>query len=78
MIDYQTFCQIRQMRDQDKLSVGQIARAHSIERATVRKWIGRLRYERRKSAAKPRGSKLDTYKGIIVRLLNTVPRHANP
>ena len=73
MIDYQTFCQIRQMRDQDKLGVGQIARALSLERATVRKWIGRPRYERRKSAAKPRGSKLDTYKGIIVRLLNTYP-----
>ena len=73
MIDYPTFCQIRQMRDQDKLGVGQIARALSLERATVRKWIGRPRYERRKSAAKPRGSKLDTYKGIIVRLLNTYP-----
>ena len=46
MIDYQTFCQIRQLRDQDKLSVGQIARALSLERATVRKWIGRPRYER--------------------------------
>jgi hypothetical protein len=73
MIDYQLYCQIRQMRDQEKMSVGQIARALGIERKTVRKWMGRTKFERRQSAEKPRGSKLDAFKGTILRLLHTYP-----
>jgi transposase/DUF971 family protein len=73
MIDYQLYCQIRQMRDQEKMSVGQIARALGIERKTVRKWMGRPKFERRQPAEKPRGSKLDAFKGTILRLLHTYP-----
>jgi transposase len=76
MIEYQIYCQIRHLRDQDKLSITQIADALSIERSTVRKWLGRTKYERRRGAITPRGSKLDTYKGVIVRLLNTYPYSA--
>jgi len=76
MIEYQIYCQIRQLREQDKLSITQIAAALAIERSTVRKWLGRAKYERRRGAIKPRGGKLDTYKGVVVRLLNTYPYSA--
>lgn len=75
MIDYQCYCQIRHLREQDRLSITQIAAALSLERATVRKWLGRAKYERRRSPL-PRGSKLDPVKGVIVRLLNTYPYSA--
>ena len=68
MIEYQIYCQIRHLRDQDKLSITQIAGALAIQRSTVRKWLSRPKYERRAYTQKPRGSKLDTYKGVIVRL----------
>jgi transposase len=73
MIDYQTYCQIRQMRDQEKMGVGQIARALKIQRSTVRKWAGRPRYEQRKPPQRPKGGKLEAFKGTVVRLLNTHP-----
>ena len=49
MIDYHSYCQIRHLREQDKLSIMQIAAALSLERSTVRKWLGRAKYERRRS-----------------------------
>jgi transposase len=76
MIEYQMFCRIRHLREQDKLSITQIAEALAIQRSTVRKWLSRPKYERRAYTQKPRGSKLDTYKGVIVRLLNTHPYSA--
>ncbi len=76
MIEYQIYCQIRHLRAQDKLSITQIAGALAIQRSTVRKWLGRPKYERRAYTQKARGSKLDTYKGVIVRLLNTYPYSA--
>ena len=39
MIDYQSYCQIRHLREQDKLTITQIAAALSLERSTVRKWL---------------------------------------
>ena len=76
MIEYQIYCQIRHLREHDKLSVTQIAAALALERSTVRKWLSRPKYERRAYTHKPRASKLDTYKGMIVRLLNTHPYSA--
>jgi len=62
MIEYQMFCRIRHLREQDKLSITQIAEALAIQRSTVRKWLSRPKYERRAYTHKPRQSKLDTYK----------------
>ena len=76
MIEYQMYCQIRHLREQDKLSVTQIAAVLGVQRSTVRKWLGRPKYERRAYTQKPRGSKLDPYKGVIVRLLHTYPYSA--
>jgi hypothetical protein len=66
VIDYQTFHQIRQLHDQEHLSVGQIAAAIPLDERTVSKWIERKTYAPR--AQPKRASKLDPYKGTVVRL----------
>jgi transposase len=71
MIDYQTFHQIRQLGDQEHLSVAQIAAALHLDERTVNKWIGRKAYQPR--AAAKRASKLDPHKGAVVRLLAAHP-----
>ena len=70
MIDYQTFCQVRHLRDEQHLNLTQIAHQLGLHRQTVAQWAGRLRYERRRSApATRRASKLDAFKPTIQRLL---------
>jgi transposase len=71
MIDYQTFHQIRQLRDQEQLSVAQIASALQLDERTVGKWIECQTYQPRAQAK--RSSKLDPHKGTIVRLLASHP-----
>jgi DNA-binding transcriptional regulator YiaG len=71
MIDDQTFHQIRQLRDQEHLSVAQIAAALALDERTVDKWIECPTYQPRGQAK--RASKLDPHKGTIVRLLATHP-----
>ncbi len=71
MIDYQTYCAIREGRERDGLSGRQIARKLGLRPETVSKWLQRPRYEQRK--APPRASKLDAHKGKIVRLLEAHP-----
>ena len=57
MIDYQSYCAIREAHERDGLSARQIAAKLGVHPETVGKWIKRPRYEQRK--APPRGSKLD-------------------
>jgi len=71
VITYQTFHQIRQLCDQEKLSVAQIAAALQLDERTVGKWIATKTYQPR--AGTKRSSKLDSHKGAIVRLLATHP-----
>jgi transposase len=71
MIDYQTFHQIRQLRDQEQLSAAQIASALQLDERTVGKWIECKTYQPRVQAK--RASKLDPHKGTIVRLLASHP-----
>ena len=67
MIDYQTYCQIRHLLTEKKLGLRQIARELKLGLNTVRKWARRESF---KPAAIPqRPSKLDPFKGDIVRLL---------
>jgi len=63
MIDYETFCKIRDYHGKQGLKVGQIARALMLDQRTVSRWINELRYLPRQSS--PRGSKLDPYKPLI-------------
>jgi len=73
MIDYATYCRVRQAYEQEKLTISQIARLLALHRQTVRKWIGRPRYEQRPAAPRPRASKLDPFKPLLVRWLSTHP-----
>ena len=67
MIDYQTYCQIRQLYTEKKLSCRQIARELKLDLKTVRKWARRESFQ--KAPPPKRESKLDAFKGQIVRLL---------
>jgi transposase len=71
MIDYQTFHEIRRLRDQEQLSAAQIAAALHLDERTVGKWIECKTYEPRTQTQ--RASKLDPHKGSIVRLLASHP-----
>ena len=71
MIDYQTFCQLRMLFDTKHLKPSQIAAELKLSRPTVQKWVHRPTYERRASPQRP--SKLDTFKGQIVGLLERHP-----
>jgi len=67
MIDYQTYCQIRQLFTDKKLSLRQIARELKVNLKTIRKWAKRESFQ--KAPAPKRASKLDPFKGEIIRLL---------
>ena len=67
MIDYQTYCQIRHLFTVEQLGLRQIARALKLGVNTVRKWARRESFQRAPQPQRP--SKLDPYKGEILRLL---------
>ena len=71
MIDYETFCKIRDCRDRQGLTIAQTARTLGLDPRTVAKWVARSRFEPRRS--RPRPSILDAFKGRITRLLDTHP-----
>jgi len=70
MIDYETYCRIKHMRE-DGLRISQIATTVGHDERTVLRWIEEGQYRQRKSA--PRPSKLDPYKPHIARWLETYP-----
>ncbi len=67
MIDYQTYCQIRQFYTEKKLSFRQIARDLKLHWQTIRTWARRETFQKARAPKRP--SKLDPFKGEIVRLL---------
>ncbi len=67
MIDYETYVQIRNYLDQDKLSYSQIAEKLAVDHRTVARWAQEKRYQPRQSSQ--RTSKLDPFKDDIVRKL---------
>ena len=71
MIDYELYCQIKDRRDRDRLSIAQIARELHLNARTVGRWLAADRFRQRQTPA--RSSKLDQYKGQIVRWLQTHP-----
>jgi len=66
MIDYQTFCEIKQLQGKG-LSAGQIAHRLELDEKTARSWMNRERYEPRKTPVKE--GKLDPHKDFIEFLL---------
>ena len=71
MINFETFCKIRHLRDHDRLNMRQIAKALSLDLRTVEKWLAVKQFQPRKSTE--RSSKLDAFKPIIVQMLETHP-----
>ena len=63
MIDYETFCKIRDYQQQRGLKAQQIARELGLDGRTVARWIDEPRYHPKQST--PRISKLDPYKARI-------------
>ncbi len=71
MIDYRTFCRLRQLHDEQGLKVSQLAETLELDPKTVEKWIDQPTYRSRQPARRP--SKLDGFKGHIAALLERHP-----
>lgn len=71
MMDYETFCKLRKMYDQDKLKSSQIAKELGLDQRTVIRWIGEESYRPRKSTVGI--SILAPYKDEINRMLEKHP-----
>ena len=71
MIDFDTFCRLRQLHDEKGLKTAQIAEALYLNPKTVEKWIDRRTYQRRQGRKRP--SKLDSFRGLIAAQLERHP-----
>lgn len=74
MIDYEMYCKIRDHHIRQGLSIVQTADALGLHRETVSKWCRRDEY--RPPPRAKRASRLDPYKSLIVRWLETHPLSA--
>ena len=74
MVDYETYCRIRDHLVRQQLTVAQTARALGLDVRTVARWAEVEQFRARKAV--PRASKLDAFKGQIVRWLDTHPYSA--
>ena len=74
MISYETYCKIRDHRERQGLTITQTARALGLHPETVSKY-SRVDEYRQQPGVK-RGSRLDEYKSLIVRWLDTHPYSA--
>ena len=74
MIDYETYCKIRDCHGRQRLTIAQTARVLGLHAQTVAKWVHRAQYRARQ--ALPRSSRLDPFKARIVRLLESHPYSA--
>jgi transposase len=74
MITYHQFCQLHDLHGQRGLTPAQIARELTLDPRTVAYWLAQKHFHPRKSS--PRASKLDPFKGEIVRLLERHPYSA--
>jgi transposase len=74
VLDYETFCRIRDHLERQHLTVTQTARALGLHPRTVAKWAAVEQFRPR--ASPPRASLLDPFKGQIVRWLDAHPYSA--
>ena len=74
MLNYETFCQIRDHLERQQLTVAQTARVLALDPRTVAKWAGVEQFRPR--AGIPRVGKLEAFKGQIVRWLDAHPYSA--
>jgi transposase len=71
VIAYETFCRLRQLRDEQGLKISQIAALLNLDPKTVAHWIERATYQQRQG--KRRASKLDAFKAQIKTLVERHP-----
>jgi transposase len=74
MIDYQQFCQIKDLHGNQGLNAAQIAATVSLDPRTVSYWLGQERFRPRQQT--PRASQLDPFKPQIVQMLEKYPYSA--
>jgi transposase len=74
MIDYETYCKIKDCHERQQLTIAQTARVLGLHAQTVAAWVHRAQYRARHAV--PRSSRLDPFKARIVRLLETHPYSA--
>ena len=74
MIDYQQFCQIKDLQGNQGLNAAQIAETLALDPRTVSYWLAQERFRPRRATPKP--SKLDPYKPQIVQMLEKYPYSA--
>jgi transposase len=74
MIDYTLYCRIKDYHDRQHLTAAQIARELHLHPQTIAKWLAAEKFQPRRSAR--RASKLDPFKGQIVRWLEAHPYSA--
>jgi len=74
VIDYATYCKIKDCHERQQLTIAQTARALGLHAQTVAKWVHRAQYRARHAV--PRSSRLDPFKARIVRLLESHPYSA--
>jgi len=72
VIDYETFCRLRQWHDQQGLKASQIAAELHLDLKTVERWIDQPTYQPRQGTRRP--SKLDSFRGQIAALLELTPK----
>lgn len=72
MLDYETFSKIRDHLGRQSLTAAQTARALGLDVRTIAKWAEVEQFQPRATST-PRASKLDAFKGQIVRWLDTHP-----
>jgi transposase len=70
MIDYETFCKLRQLRDEG-LKISQVAAQLNLDPKTVAHWFQRDTYQQRQGRCRP--SKLDAFKEQIKALVRRHP-----
>lgn len=71
MIDYELYCKIKDYHQNRHLTMTQIARELSLHERTVARWLSMGKFQPRRVALHP--SKLDPYKALIIRWLDTHP-----
>lgn len=75
MLNYETYCKIRDHLDRQSLTHAQSAQALGLDVRTVAKWAEVQQFHPRANKT-PRAGKLDAFKGQIVRWLDTHPYSA--
>ena len=71
MIEYELYCKLKEYHEQRHLSVAQIARELGLDERTVSRWLNAGKFQQREIV--PRPSKLDPYKPLVIRWLETHP-----